>query len=201
MYKSSAICGKTPLKKTIVITITFAYMFIFGGCSSLHAYMYILAADYDGNAVLKKEEAVRFILEQTIEDAYQYTIKAYTRTAISYKVKKTKSTTHSFYVITREGETYKTLSYSATGKWATSAGAWALNTDTDISSYEDYLFGENKWKVEEIYTKKGINTLKTITNVTAKMDGDITYYYRAKVNKNDKIDNCNTALWETLTEN
>jgi hypothetical protein len=127
--------------------------------------MYVLAEKYDGNEVLKKEESVGYILEQMVEYADQYTIKGYTRTAISYRVKKTKSTTHSFYVIMREGEKYQTLSFSATGKWATSEGAWAINTNTDISSYEDYLFGENKWKVEEIETKKGINTLETITSV------------------------------------
>jgi hypothetical protein len=163
--------------------------------------MYVLAENYDGNEVLNKEESVRYILEQMVEYADQYTMEAYTRTAISYKVKKTKNTTHSFYVIMREGEKYQTLSFSATSKWATSEGAWAINTNTDISSYENYLLGENKWKVEKIETKNGINTLETITNIVTKTASDTTYYFKAKVNKNDKIDNCNTALLETLEEN
>jgi hypothetical protein len=128
-------------------------------------------------------------------------MKAYTRRAISYKVKKTKTTTHSFYVIMREGENYQTLSFSATSKWAVSEGAWAINTDTDITSYEDYVGGKNIWDVEEIETEKGLNTLRIITNIVEKIKSDTTYYYRAKVNIEDKIDNCNTALLETMVEN
>jgi hypothetical protein len=162
--------------------------------------MYVLAKDYDGNAVLEKEEEVKHILEQIVENAQSYTMKAYMRTAITYKVKQTKTTTHSFYVISK-GEEYQTLSFSATGKWTASQGAWAINTDTDISSHEDYLGGANIWKVEEIKTEKGINTLETITNVLAKIESDITFYWKAKVNKDDKIDNCNTALLETMVKN
>jgi hypothetical protein len=163
--------------------------------------MYVLAEKYDGNAVLKKEEDVKYILAEILENADLYTMRAYTRTAISYKIKKTRSTTHSFYVIMREGEGYQTLSFSATGKWATSEGAWAINTDADISSYEDYLGGENKWAVEEIETEKGLYALRIISNIVEKIESDITYYYRANVNAEDKIDNCNTALLETLVEN
>jgi hypothetical protein len=34
-----------------------------------------------------------------------------------------------------------------------------------------------------------------------KIESDVTYYYRASPNKDDKVDNCNTALLETLVEN
>jgi hypothetical protein len=192
---------KTILNKRIIIDIIlYTYVFILTGCTSLYAYMYVLTTEYDGIVVLKKEGDVKKILKQIIEDADQYIMKAYTRTAISYKIRKTNDTTHSFYVIMRAGEMYVTLSFSATGKWATSEGAWAINTDTDISSYEIYLTGENRWHIEEIKTNKGINTLRTITNILEKIESDTTYYYRAPVNKNDKIDNCNTALLETLVE-
>lgn len=189
------------LNKIIIDIIFFTCIFILTGCTSLYAYMYVLTTKYDGIAVLEKEGDVKSILEQIIEDADQYIMKAYTRTAISYKVRKTNDTTHSFYVIMYIGERYLTLSFSATGKWATSEGAWAINTDTDISSYETYLAGENRWYVEEIETNNGINTLWTITNILEKIESDITYYYRAPVNKDDKVDNCNTALLETLVEN
>lgn len=181
--------------------IFFTFGFIFTGCTSLHAYVYVLAEYYDGNAVLEKEEEVKFRLRKIRKNADHYVIKAYSRTAISYKVKKTRNTTHSFYIIANEEGKYQALSFSATGKWATSEGAWAINTDKDIASYENYLEGKNKWYVEEIETKNGINTLKTITNVLEKMESDVTYYYRASPNKDDKMDNCNTALLETLTEN
>jgi hypothetical protein len=166
----------------------------------MHAYMYVLLQAYDGNAVLEREGKVKKILERIKGRAGKYRIKAYTRTAISFHVKKTNETTHSFYVIMDEREHYKTLSFSATGKWATSEGAWAINTDTDIASYKEYTGGENRWRVEEIETKKEINTIRTITNILDKINRGITYYYRAEENDADNVDNCNTALLETLVE-
>ena len=192
---------KMLLNKSLMTDIILSsYVFILTGCTSLYAYGIVLATKYDGVTVLQKEGDVKGILEQMRKGADRYIMKAYTRTAISYKVRKTNDTTHSFYVITCDDEMYITLSFSATGKWATSKGAWAINTDTDVSSYENYLMGENRWYVEEIKTNKGINTLRTITNILGKIESDITYYYRAPVNKDDKMDNCNTALLETLVE-
>jgi hypothetical protein len=193
--------NKTNTKKIISGIIYLVYIFILADCASLHAYMYVLTQGYDGNAVLQKEGEVKEILEGINENAEKYSIKAYTRTAISYKVKKTKETTHSFYIIMDEWETYQTLSFSATGKWATSEGAWAINTDSDITSYEEYVGGENRWHVKEIEIKGGINTIRTITNILNKINKGTTYYYRAKENKEDTLDNCNTALLETLVEN
>jgi len=43
--------------------------------------------------------------------------------------------------------------------------------------------------------------LLTINNVLAKTQSNIKYFFRAKVNKNDKYDNCNTGVLETLAEN
>jgi hypothetical protein len=192
------------LLKRIKGIISLIPVLIHTGCASLHAYMYILTMNYDGNAVISHERDVQYKLKQVIENADQYTMKAYTRAAISYKIKKTNSTMHSFYVIRHEGGTYQTLSFSATGKWTTSEGAWAINTDSDISSYEDYLVargGGGKWCVEEIETIRGIDTLRTIINVVEKIESDVTYYYRALPNKDDKVDNCNKALLETLVEN
>jgi hypothetical protein len=163
--------------------------------------MFVLSTEYDGETVLKEEPLVKYTVEQMIENADQYTMKAYERTAISDEVKKTETTTHSFYLIQREGENDQTLSFSATGKWATSEGAWALNTDTDVSSYRDYLRGDNIWEVAEIETKNGINTRSTLMNVIAKIESDVTYYFNSKKNIDDDIDNCNSALLETLTEN
>jgi hypothetical protein len=92
------------------------------------------------------------------------------------------------------------LSFSATGKWATSQGAWAMDTESDVASYAGYIKGDNQWEVEEIKVN-GINTLLTLENVLSKMRSDTKYYYRSQVNKNVKYDNCNTALLETLVEN
>ena len=76
-----------------------------------------------------------------------------------------------------------------------------MDTETDIASYRDFLYGNNKWEVREIVTGKGINTLLTVENILTKIQSDVTYYYRSSVNKNDSHDNCNAALLETLVEN
>jgi hypothetical protein len=191
----------TAYKENIKKVPHIVFDFMFECWASFHAYMIVLSEPYDGKIVLLKEPLVRNELEKIIEHADQYSMKAYERTAVSYKAIKSRTTTHRFFVITREGEKYQTLSFSATGKGAFSEGAWTINTDSDIASYEDYLSGENKWKVTEIKTSRGINTRETITKVKAKLDSDITYYFKAQVNDNDNKDNCSTALLETLSEN
>jgi len=186
------------LKFIAVIILPF---FILASNASLQAYCYVLAIDYDGNAIIENEKNVALYLENVIENYGDYSMKAFDRKAISYKVRKTPGTTHCFYVIYNTvDETYHTLSFSATGKWATSKGAWAMDTESDISSYNDYYKENNKWEMEEIITNNGINTLLTIKNVLSKIQSNTTYYFRAKVNENDSHDNCNSALLETLVE-
>jgi len=73
-----------------------------------------------------------------------------------------------------------------------------MDTETDIASYIGYLTGDNVWEVEEINTDNAISTLLTINNVLSKIRSKNTYYFRSKINKNDKHDNCYTALYETL---
>jgi Flp pilus assembly protein TadG len=160
-----------------------------------------LTTEYDGKAVIENEKNVALYLENIMQNHGGYAMRAFERKAISYKTQKTGTTTHSFYVLYTDDSDYHTLSFSATGKWATSQGAWAVDTETDIESYAEYLNGTNVWEVSEIATTNGINTLLTIENVLAKIRSNTTYYYRASIDKNDKHDNCNSALLETLVEN
>ncbi|MDR0322806.1 MAG: hypothetical protein LBI28_15040, partial [Treponema sp.] len=166
-----------------------------------HAYSIVLSTKYDGNKVLKNEKNVKLFLENIIRNHNDYSMKAFDRKAISYKVLKTAVTTHSFYVICSADGIYHTLNFSATGKGAISKGAWAMDTGSDISSYIDYLNGNNRWEVREIMTKNGINTLLTIRNVLSKMRSGVKYHFLSKTDKNDNFDNCTTALLETLVEN
>ena len=161
----------------------------------------MLAVEFDGKKVIKKEKDVILYLEKVIENYNDYSMKAFERKAISITVDKTPGYTHCFYVISSDDETYHTLSFSATGKFATSKGAWAMDTETDIESYVFYLKGNNKWEVEEIKAENGINTLLTVNNVLSKIRNNTTYFFRARVNKNDRHDNCYTALYETIVEN
>jgi hypothetical protein len=184
-----------------LVAIVFFLACILTSCASLYAYSIVLSTKYDGKTVIVNEKNVLLHLENIVQNCNGYSIKAFDRKAISYKVKKTDSTTHSFYVIYKPDGTYHTLSFSATGKWATSKGAWAMDTETDIASYVGYLNENDNWEVQEIITDNGIDTLLTVTNVISKIRSDITYYFRSRINKNDNHDNCNTALLETLVEN
>jgi len=167
----------------------------------IHGYAIALTTKFDHKATIENEKNVIINLKNIAQNYGDYSMRAFNRAAISYKVKKTSETTHSFYVIYKADGTFITLSYSATGKFMASKGAWAMDTEGDIASYTDYSAGNNRWQVEEIKTVNGINTLQTINNVLLKTQSNIKYFFRAKVNKNDKYDNCNTALLETLVEN
>jgi len=183
--------------KNIIFSIVLA--FTLSSCASLHAFGIVLTLKYDGKAVIEKEKDVIQFLENVMRNSDNYAMTAFNRRAISYKVRKTESTTHSFYVIYDiTDNTYNTLSFSATSKQAVSEGAWAINTKSDIDSYINYLEGNNIWEVEEIIIDNGIDTLFTIRNVLSKVLHGITYYYNSKVNNNDYHDNCNSALWETI---
>ena len=89
----------------------------------LYAYFIALTTEYDGNAVIQNEGKVAAYLEHVIQNAGGYTMRAFNRKAISYKVRKTAGTTHIFYVIYLPDGSFHTLSFSATGKWAVSQGA------------------------------------------------------------------------------
>ena len=135
-------CIFNILKLSAIIFLIF-YNIILVSCASLYAYSIVLTTEYDGNIVIENEENVALFLENIIQNHADYSIMAFNRKAISHKVKKTYNTTHSFYVIYSADGIYHTLSFSATGKWATSKGAWAMDTETDIASYIDYLDGNN----------------------------------------------------------
>jgi len=196
--------GKKLIILILILPVFFLFFFALLSApfrAFLHGYAIALTSKYDHKTTIENEKNVIIYLKDIIQNYGDYSMRAFNRTAISYKVRKTSETTHSFYAIYGADGTYNTLTYAATGIFATSKGAWAMNTEGDISSYTDYLSGNNRWEVEEIKTNNGINTLLTINNVLAKTQSNIKYFFRARVNKNDKYDNCNTAILETLVEN
>jgi hypothetical protein len=166
----------------------------------LQSGLYLLFFNYDGSVILKKEPDVALILNIILESPEKYLMSAYTRRALASYIRGSLLRTHGFYVI-KEGNGYHTLSFSATGKSFYSEGAWAMDTESDIDSYEKYLNGKNEWEVLEIESINGINTAKTIYNVLCKINSDITYYYKDHINDKHGMDSCLTALQETLVEN
>jgi hypothetical protein len=167
-------------------------------CADLYAYSIVLTTPYDGQPVIEREKYVLMYLENIVKNPGEFTVRAFNRKAISQKVPKTAKTTHSFYVIYPSYGGCHTLSFSATGKGPLSRGAWALDTETDRASLSDYTSGYNLWQVSDITPLEGIDTLSSLLAVIAKIRGKDTYYYKAKPDNSDSLDNCNTALFETL---
>jgi hypothetical protein len=119
----------------------------------------------------------------------------------SPQIKRTLTLYHSFYAITGNGAPSFTLSFTGTKKRFRSRGVWAINTEFDTLSYNNFLYEANEWEVYEIPINEGINTEKTIKNILYRIDNNLSYYYRDHKKNKDGMENCNTALENTLVEN
>ncbi|MDR0730284.1 MAG: hypothetical protein LBF63_01360 [Treponema sp.] len=191
------------MNKALLFAIGWVCMvFINSSCSSIQAGIYLLSIDKeDGENILKKEIMAREYLETVLEKPNSYTISAYERCAVNYQIKRTKLVTHSYYVITETGTgVFHTISFYGTKIAISSEGAWAIDSDSDLASYISFLDGTNNWDVIEIYIKNGINTGETVRNILRKIDSRITYYYNDHIYDRPNVDNCNTALWETIVK-
>ena len=155
-----------------------------------------------GDQILSNESNVREFLEHILDSPEEYVITAYQRCLTKDQKKRTKLMHHSYYVISIPSRNeYHTISYFGTEFSSYSRGAWAMDTDIDLYSYRNFLDGNRKWDVTEIQIVSGIDTEKTVQNIIKKMDTGVHYYYRDHINNKPGVDNCNTALWETLEKN
>jgi hypothetical protein len=167
-------------------------------CSTLKAGIYLSTAEDKGEELLRNEPNVKLYLEHILEAPEEYRMQVFIRRGLASHIERTKLLAHSFYVI-HDGGSFHTLSFYGTNIAYYSEGTWALDTDADMDSYMNYLFGENPWKVEEIATMHGINVQETVLNILVKMDSATTYYYRDHVVNRPNVDNCITALRETVS--
>jgi hypothetical protein len=192
------------MSKHILFIASWVYM-VFAGlsCSSIQAGMYLSSIDKkDGDLVLEREVMVKEYLETILENPGLYTISAYQRCAVNYQIKRTKLISHSYYVITEAApNVFHTLSFYGTKIAMYSEGAWVLDADSDLGSYINFLNGTNNWDVTEIPIKNGVETGDTVKNILEKIGSKVTYYYRDHIYDRPGVDNCNTALWETIVEN
>jgi hypothetical protein len=190
-------------KQPFLSIIVWAFMVLAGSsCSSIQAGMYLSSIDKkDGEIILAREAVVKAYLETVVKNPYLYIISAYERCGVSYQIKRTKLVSHSYYVITEaDNRAFHTLSFYGTKIAAYSEGAWAMDADSDLKSYMDFLDGTNRWDVIKVYTKNGIETEDTAKNILEKISSPVTYYYKDHIHDRPNVDNCNTALWETIVE-
>lgn len=176
----------------------FFFILLGSSCSSIQKGLYISLIDkLSGDQVLENESNVKAFLKNIIKTPDDYLFLAYERTAVLYQVKRTKLLTHTYYlIIDKKTDEFYTLSYYGTKVAAYSRGAWMMNSDLDMSSYSSYISGKKSWDVARIDID--IDTLGTTQKIIEKMVSGISYYYRAHIKNKPGVDNCNTALWETL---
>ncbi|MDR0387175.1 MAG: hypothetical protein LBH57_03985 [Treponema sp.] len=153
----------------------------------------------DGDAILQNELEVKNYLETILNDPEHYMIKAYERTGVSAQIRRTELVVHSFYVIFEEGD-FHTLSFYGTNMGFYSEGAWIMDSNSDRESFIMYTESENKWDVIEIKTTNEIDIVETTKNILDKIKSNVTYYYKDHLDDRPNMDNCNTALYETLAE-
>jgi hypothetical protein len=187
--------------KRIVFIFSLLLPVIGASCSTIRAGIDFLLLDIDGRELIKNEALVKNYLETVLLAPEKYLLSGYTRRLFSPQLKKTPVLYHSLYVITSEEALFSTLSFSGTEKRKYSYGAWAINTDTDMKSYISFKYGTNEWEVQEIPVDNGINTEQTIKNILFRIDNTINYYYKDHINDKKDMENCNTALQNTLVEN
>jgi len=185
------------------MTTLFLALFLAGGssCSEIKIGIELLMRDLDGNELIKNEVKVKRDLETLLLTPGEYRITGYTRRIFSPEIKRTPSRYHSFYVVTSNDLSFFTLSFSGTKKTMYSEGAWAINTEPDLNSYTSFKYGPNDWDVQEILITRGINTEMTIKKVLYRIDNNITYYYNDHIDNKSGMENCNTAVQNTLIEN
>jgi hypothetical protein len=161
--------------------------------------MYLVSIDENnGETILQNEPNVQAFLEHIAGFPERYMVKVFARTAVDFQFKRTKLMTHSYYVIARDDGEFNTLSFYGTKMAFHSKGAWALDATSDKNSYVLYLEGNNRWDVQELFTEKTINTGQTARNIIVRMGSGVTYYYKDHIINKPNVDNCNTALFETV---
>ena len=189
------------IKRKIPIIFIILFLAAATSCTTLKIGIDLLLLDFDGSELIENEPQVRNTLEVIMLTPTEYTMTAYTRRVFTPELKRTRFRYHSFYVLTGNNTLYKTLSFSGTKKRMRSIGVWVINTERDLNSYNSYKYGTNEWEVKEIKVDKGINTKMTIENILYRMDNNINYFYNDHKNDKKDMENCNTALENTLVEN
>jgi hypothetical protein len=185
------------------IQFLFLSLFLVTGtsCTTIRIGIDLWLRGFDGGELIENEWQVKEILETILLTPENYTMAGYTRRAFSPEYKRTPSLYHSFYTITGNDMSFITLSFAGTKIRIQSKGVWAINTEADMESYISFKYGTNEWEVQEILINKGINTETTIKNILYRIDNNISYYYKDHKNDKDGMENCNTALQNTLVEN
>ena len=173
---------------------------LLNSCASIKTELYFaFINEPSGESVRLNEPNVRAFLESVYNSSDDFTMKVYMRTVFNLQRRRTRLMTHSYYfIINDETGDYYTLSFYGTDMTFHSRGSWILNSNSDLLSYRMFTRGSRRWDVGELFSEYNIDTRQTIANILVRMDSGYTYYYRDHIRDKPGVDNCNTALYETI---
>ena len=217
-----------PLKVKLVLCIVIVLVSgIFTGCTSMKAIQDI--NDNPDNIARGNPENPKMVkeyLEQVLALPDGREVQAFNRRAYSVDNKKSLFTFHSFYVFSNEGELEHTLVYTATPKGSERNGTWMLDAQSDVDSYNLYLYSDNPWELEAYKNPKadlGLDLQETTASILERLEKDYSFFGPASIRNlpwyhllwlsvapppiltlgsvlvvSIHKDNCNSALLETM---
>jgi hypothetical protein len=173
---------------------------LFTSCSGIQARIFSsFVNEYKIDETIAKEKNITIFLENVLDKACEYEIFICERTLTRAQKKKTKLMHHRFYVIKAlSSDEYNTLGFFGTNFSFYSQGVWILNSNSDISAYKEYLSGGHNWDIALIEISGCIDTAETAKKLIVKIKNRVRYYYRDHLDDKPGVDNCNTAIMETL---
>jgi len=180
--------------------LLFALCLSFSSCSSILSGLYsTFVNEYNIDENIANEKNILTFLENVLDKSNEYTISVYERNLTKRQMKKTKLRHHGYYVIKAlPSDEYHTVSFYGTTITFYSNGVWMMDSNSDIASCEGYISGKNRWDVSVIAKADDIDKEETIKNIISKIENRVTYYYRDHIKDRPGVDNCNTAVRETL---
>ena len=149
--------------------------------------------------LINNEIKVEYFLDNIKKHPDDYSFDVYQRKALG-EGKRNELMLHSLYVVTDKSNGEETtLSFNGTKIGLNSTGAWATNTEMDVNSYESYKDGANAYDMVHLVPNNMIDTKTTASNILNSIKSGTTYFaIDHKINKCG-AENCNTALFNTLT--
>ena len=160
---------------------------------------YISKNSREDESLINNEKKVTAFLEKIKDNPDNYFFDVYQRKALG-QGKRNNIMLHSLFVITDKSSGEETtLSFNGTKLGLTSTGAWATNTEMDVNSYHSYRKGNNLYDMVHLVPGNIIDSEKTASNIINSINSDTTYF--AIDHKFNKLgaENCNTALFNTLS--
>lgn len=170
----------------------------FKNYQEINDYLNNLPNKDNGKYLVDNEYKIKGLLMRIEQNPDDYNIEGYQRRAITTG-KITELLTHSLFIIEEKStNSISTLSYNGTVLLPFSKGAWGLNTETDVSSYESFKDGSNDYDMRLIYSANKINPEMTAKNIIQSIDSRTTYFMIDHLCDIIGKENCNTAFFNTI---